>query len=139
MKKAIPEYKTVIYNGIQYYRTRIEDADGKRVALYGKTREKLYEKVQEAKRQIEEASFRRETPTVKEYCEKWLVMQSAHIRQTTLTDYTSKVKNYIKTTSELSTSAEVYNVLSQKVRELCDQAIENAKNAKRKTVMAKDF
>ncbi|MBQ2125580.1 MAG: hypothetical protein II196_07295 [Spirochaetales bacterium] len=51
----------------------------------------------------------------------------------------SKVKNYIKTTSELSTSAEVYNVLSQKVRELCDQAIENAKNAKRKTVMAKDF
>jgi hypothetical protein len=42
----------------------------------------------------------------------------------------SKVKNYIKTTSELSTSAEVYNVLSQKVRELCDQAIENAKNAK---------
>ena len=45
----------------------------------------------------------------------------------------SKVKNYIKTTSELSTSAEVYNVLSQKVRELCDQAIESAKNAKRKT------
>ena len=51
----------------------------------------------------------------------------------------SKVKNYIKTNSELSTSAEVYNVLSQNVRELCDQAIENAKNAKRKTVMAKDF
>ena len=51
----------------------------------------------------------------------------------------SKVKNYIKTNSELSTSAEVYNVLSQKVRELCDQAIESAKNAKRKTVMAKDF
>ena len=95
MKKAIPEYKTVIYNGIQYYRTRIEDADGKRVAIYGKTREELYEKVQEAKRQIEEASFRRDTPTVKEYCEKWLVMQSAHVRQTTLTDYTSKVKNYI--------------------------------------------
>ena len=41
MKKAIPEYKTVIYNGIQYYRTRIEDADGKRVAIYGKTREEL--------------------------------------------------------------------------------------------------
>jgi histone H3/H4 len=51
----------------------------------------------------------------------------------------SKVKNFIKTNSELSTSAEVYNVLSQKVRELCDQAIESAKNAKRKTVMAKDF
>lgn len=94
-KKAIPKYGTVMLNGTEYYRTRIEDADGKRVALYGKTPEELYEKVQEAKRQIEDAVFRRATPTVKEYCEKWLQMQSAHIRVTTLTDYSSKVKNYI--------------------------------------------
>lgn len=94
-KKAIPKYGTVMLNGSEYYRTRIEDADGKRVALYGKTPEELYEKVQEAKRQIEDAVFRRATPTVKEYCEKWLQMQSAHIRVTTLTDYSSKVKNYI--------------------------------------------
>ena len=86
---------TVMLGGIEYYRTRIEDADGKRVALYGRTREELYDKVEEAKRQIEECSFRRETPTVKEYCEKWLLMQSAHVRATTLLDYTSKVKNYI--------------------------------------------
>ena len=44
-RKAIPKYGTVIMNGIEYYRTRIEDADGKRVALYGKTREELYDKV----------------------------------------------------------------------------------------------
>lgn len=94
-KKTIPKYGTVMLNGTEYYRTRIEDADGKRVALYGKTPEELYEKVQEAKRQIEDAVFRRATPTVKEYCEKWLQMQSAHIRVTTLTDYSSKVKNYI--------------------------------------------
>ena len=94
-RKAIPKYGTVIMNGIEYYRTRIEDADGKRVALYGKTREELYDKVEEAKRQIEDCTFRRSTPTVKEYCEKWLLMQSANIRTTTLVDYTSKVKNYI--------------------------------------------
>ena len=94
-KKQIPKYGTVTLNGIEYYRTRIEDADGKRVALYAKTAEELYEKVEEAKRQIEEASFRRATPTVAEYCERWLLMQSAHIRTTTLTDYSSKVKNYI--------------------------------------------
>lgn len=91
----IPKYGTVTLNGIEYFRTRIEDADGKRVALYAKTAEELYEKVEEAKRQIEEASFRRATPTVAEYCERWLLMQSAHIRTTTLTDYSSKVKNYI--------------------------------------------
>ena len=94
-KKQIPKYGTVTLNGIEYFRTRIEDADGKRVALYAKTAEELYEKVEEAKRQIEKASFRRATPTVAEYCERWLLMQSAHIRTTTLTDYSSKVKNYI--------------------------------------------
>ena len=91
-KKAIPQYGTVKLNGIEYYRTRIEDADGKRVALYGKTAEKQKEKVEEAKRQIKDAVFRRSTPTVEEYCEKWLKMQSARIRVTTLTDYSSKVK-----------------------------------------------
>ena len=94
-RKNIPEYGTVVMNGIEYYRTRIEDADGKRVALYAKTREELYDKVQEAKNQIKECSFRKENPTVKEYAEKWLLMQSAHVRKTTMVDYTSKVKNYI--------------------------------------------
>ena len=94
-RKTIPKYGTVIMNGIEYYRTRILDADGKRVALYGKTPEELYDKVEEAKKQIEDCTFRREMPTVKEYCEKWLLMQSAHVRNTTMVDYTSKVKNYI--------------------------------------------
>jgi integrase len=94
-KKNIPKYGTVTMNGVIYFRTRIEDADGKRVALYALTAEELYEKVEEAKRQIKEAVFRRNTPTVKEYCEKWLKMHSANIRFTTLTDYQSKVKNYI--------------------------------------------
>lgn len=94
-KKSIPEYGTVMLRGVEVYRTRIVDADGKRVALYGKTREELYEKVLEAQKQIEDATFRRNTPTVKEYCERWLLMQSAHIRVTTLNDYRYKVKNYI--------------------------------------------
>lgn len=94
-KKSIPDYGTVMLNGVEYYRTRIQDADGKRVPLYGKTPEELYEKVQDAKRQIEESKFRRATPTVAEYCEKWLLMQSANVRVTTLGDYRSKVKNYI--------------------------------------------
>ena len=33
--------------------------------------------------------------TVAEYCEKWLLMQSVHIRATTLTDYTSKIQRHI--------------------------------------------
>lgn len=94
-KKEIPKYGTVVLKGVEYYRTRIEDADGRRVALYARTPEELLEKVEEAQRQIEDAVFRRTTPTVAEYCERWLTMQSARIRPTTLIDYTSKVKNYI--------------------------------------------
>lgn len=92
---AIPQYGTVVMAGTEYYRTRIEDADGKRVALYGKTREELYDKVEQAQKEIDNNTFRRSTPTVKEYCEKWLLMQSAQVRTTTLTDYRSKVKRHI--------------------------------------------
>lgn len=93
--KRIPDYGTVTMGNSIYYRTRILDADGKRVSLYGKTKEELYNKVIEAKREIEECKFRRENPTVAEYCDKWLLMQSAHIRSTTMIDYQSKIKNYI--------------------------------------------
>ena len=94
-KRAIPQYGTVVLNGIEYYRTRIEDSDGKRVALYAKTPEKLYDKELEALEQIDSTTFRRRSPTVAEYCEKWLLMQSVHVRATTLTDYTSKVRRHI--------------------------------------------
>lgn len=50
----------------------------------------------------------------------------------------SKVKNHIKTAG-LNTSAAVMDVLSDKVRALCDQAVENAKRDGRKTVMDRDF
>ncbi len=94
-KRAIPQYGTVELNGIEYYRTRVQDADGKLVALYARTPEELYDKELEALEQIENATFRRKSPTVAEYCEKWLLMQSVHIRATTLTDYTSKIQRHI--------------------------------------------
>lgn len=51
----------------------------------------------------------------------------------------SKVKAYIKTTADMKCSSDVIGNLSDKVREMCDDAIENAKFAKRKTVLEKDF
>ena len=73
-KRAIPQYGTVVLNGIEYYRTRVEDSDGNRVALYAKTPEKLYDKELEALEQIDSTTFRRRSPTVAEYCEKWLLI-----------------------------------------------------------------
>ena len=95
LKRRIPRYSTVEINGIRYYKTYVEDADGKRVILYGKTREELYDKEMNALEQADSSLLRRKSPTVAEYCEKWLMMQSVHVRATTLTDYTSKVRRHI--------------------------------------------
>ncbi|MCB0413113.1 MAG: hypothetical protein KDD50_02185 [Bdellovibrionales bacterium] len=51
----------------------------------------------------------------------------------------SKLKDYIKKTSDMNTSAQVMSVLSDKVRELCDEAIEEARKEGRKTVLDRDF
>lgn len=51
----------------------------------------------------------------------------------------SKLKNYIRETSGMNTSGAVAEVLSDIVRKLCDEAVQNAKNDGRKTVMDRDF
>jgi histone H3/H4 len=51
----------------------------------------------------------------------------------------SKVKSYIKEKSEMNTSAAVMQALSDRIRQLVDQAIERARQDGRKTVMDRDF
>jgi histone H3/H4 len=51
----------------------------------------------------------------------------------------SKLKNYIKDSSEMNTAGNVAPALSGIIRALCDQAIQNAKSDGRKTVMDRDF
>lgn len=94
-KPLLPDYGTAQIKGKTYFRTRITDDTGKRISLYAETKEELYEKVLEAERQIANKTFRKNTPTVREYCEKWLLMKSANARETTMTDYRSKVKRHI--------------------------------------------
>ena len=94
-KGNVPQYGTAMRKGIQYYRTRITDADGKQVDLYAATCEELYEKELEARRKVEDILFRRKNPTVAEYCEKWLFMKSATISAATLKGYTYAMNTYI--------------------------------------------
>lgn len=94
-RKRIPRYSSVEIGGHRYYRTFYEDAEGKSIALYGKTREGLYNKEMDALEHVDSITSGRKSPTVREYCEKWLLMQSVHVRETTMTDYTSKVRRHI--------------------------------------------
>lgn len=51
----------------------------------------------------------------------------------------SKVKKMIKDEATLSTSSQAIDQLTVRVQAVCNQAIENAKSDKRKTVMDRDF
>ena len=94
-KGRIPRYGTVEINGHKYYKTYVDGADGKPFILYGKTREELYEKELNALDHIDSLHTLHKSPTVAEYCEKWLLIQSSEVRQTTYIDYASKVRRHI--------------------------------------------
>lgn len=59
-KTQIPKYGTITLKGIQYYRTRITDADGKELSLYAATCEELYWKWNGIGENTREKNFRRE-------------------------------------------------------------------------------
>ena len=95
-RRRVPDfnYTQVTINGHQYYRAYAYSPEGKRINVYGKTLEELCQHYDETE-QVPERETVRKSPTVKSYCEKWLLMQSAVVRATTLIDYTSKVKRHI--------------------------------------------
>ena len=51
----------------------------------------------------------------------------------------SKVRKYIADKSGMNTSASAYDALTEKIKQLCDRAIEQARSQGRKTVMDRDF
>lgn len=94
-KKPSFHYNEVVIKGHKYLKAYVPDPAGKQVIIYGKTLNELCEKVDAAVHQSDNDELIRSSPTVKTYCEKWLHMQSAHVRYTTMVDYTSKVKQHI--------------------------------------------
>jgi len=51
----------------------------------------------------------------------------------------SKVRKYVADRSGMSTSASVYEALSDHIRRICDQAIDTARTHGRKTIMDRDL
>jgi histone H3/H4 len=51
----------------------------------------------------------------------------------------SKVKNYIKDKGDMKTSSSVLATLSDRIRSMCDEAIESARSDGRKTVLDRDI
>lgn len=51
-KKIVPEYGTVVMKETEYYRTRVKDLQGRRISLYAKTKEELYEKEKKTEQNV---------------------------------------------------------------------------------------
>lgn len=51
----------------------------------------------------------------------------------------SKVKKFVKEKASFNTSAEFIEALSQRVEAICNDAIDRARDGKRKTVKARDL
>ena len=51
----------------------------------------------------------------------------------------SRLKEYISAKADFNTSADVMEILSEYVRHLCNQAIDQARSEGRKTVLERDF
>ncbi len=51
----------------------------------------------------------------------------------------SKIRDYIRARADMNTSATVFEVLSDRLRDLCDHAIDVARADGRKTVLDRDF
>lgn len=89
-----PTYEYV--DRLNLYRKRIKDADGKYVAIYGKTPDELTEKVKAAQIAIDGNLLARENPTLADYADRWLVLNTSGISSATKRDYQYVINNHIK-------------------------------------------
>lgn len=89
-----PKYEYVPSSG--RYRKRIKDIDGKYVAIYGKTPEELTLKLEEARRQIENASYSIDNPTLSDYADRWMEMHLPNVSPGTATDYRYIIEHFVK-------------------------------------------
>lgn len=89
-----PQYEYVAR--LDRYRKRIKDADGTYVAIYGKTPDELTRKLEEARRQIESASYNLDNPTLSDYADRWMQMHLPNVSTGTATDYRYIIEHFIK-------------------------------------------
>ncbi len=88
-----PTYEYV--QRLNLYRKRIKDADGKYVALYGKTPDELTAKLDLAYQQLETRQLAKSNPTVAQYAAEWLALYTAEMPANTSRVYANAVNVHI--------------------------------------------
>ena len=89
-----PRYEYV--EKLKLYRKRIKDADGKYVAVYGKTTAELEANLEEATARIQQLRYNADNPTLTDYSNKWIEMHRPAVRERTMVDYCYIIRTYIQ-------------------------------------------
>ncbi|MEG1577172.1 MAG: tyrosine-type recombinase/integrase [Oscillospiraceae bacterium] len=92
----MPREKFEYVERLNLYRKRIKDADGKYVAIYGKTPTELSEKLKSARRSVEDAQTSKENPFLSDYADRWTELNLASISTASRQDYFYIINTYIK-------------------------------------------
>lgn len=92
----MPREKFEYVERLKLYRKRIKDSDGKYFAIYGKTPDELRDKVRAAQRAIEDSAFTRDDPTLSEYADRWMQLNTTNIAANTKADYQYIIDSFIK-------------------------------------------
>ncbi len=128
----MPREKYEFVQRLGLYRKRIKDADGKYVAIYGKTPTELSEKLKSARRTVESGQASKENPTLSEYADRWMELNASSISVATKQDYSYIVNTYIKTPMG---SKRLKEITPDDVKEAMLTAKEKSKSVYGKSVM----
>ena len=80
---------------LQRYRKRIKDIDGKYVSIYGKTPEELEAKLVVAEQSITEGKSRAAAPTVAEYVEQWIALNTPGMKYSHKTNVLTALRQHV--------------------------------------------
>lgn len=80
---------------LQRYRKRIKDVDGKYVSIYGKTPQELEAKLAAAEQSIAEGKSRAADPTVAEYVEKWIELNTPGMKYSHRTNVLTALRRHV--------------------------------------------
>ena len=114
------------------YRKRVKDADGKYVAIYGKTPEELTEKLEKAKQQIDQTIIDQAYPTLSAYADKWLELHTPNVSTATKRDYGYVINHFIKKTLG---EKRLVDITQDDVKTALLQVSDKSESVYRKTVM----
>lgn len=127
-----PKYEYV--KSLKRYRKRVKDSDGKYIALYGKTKAELENKISVFNKELEDGITDRSNPLISDYANRWLNLKikNKKIGAGTASDYSYIIRNFI---SAPLAGRRIADVNASDIQDAVSVAAAKSNSVSRKTIM----